>query len=141
MHRILFQAYGHENIIANHRTTLEITREAHLTRRGDCIVGVRSNISLVELGEGIKLLARKPSTRIILKLSVGGMTDEIVGRGSTGLDYSDKNSMVIRKSSFECPRTLMVGANKAAIDLDREFINVINDSNVLIECELVFINQ
>ncbi len=141
MHRVQFRAHGHENIIATHRTTLEITNEVHLTKRGNCIVGVRSSTNLAELDDVIKLLARQSSTLIILRLSAGGITEEIVGRGSSGLDYSDKNSMVARKSSFECSRTLMVRADKAAADLNREFIATIKDPKVIIECEIVFINQ
>lgn len=141
MHRVLFYAYGHENIIASHRTTLEITKETNLTKRGDCIIGVRSSASLAEFDDEIKLLAKKSNTQIILRLSAGGISEEIVGRGSPGLSYSDNKSMVVRRSFFECDRTLMVGASKAAADIDRGFIVKIMNCDVLIKCELIFISQ
>ncbi|MHA2386933.1 MAG: DUF371 domain-containing protein, partial [Candidatus Thorarchaeota archaeon] len=61
------------------------------------------------------------------------------GRGDPGLTYLDAVSMVARKSSFVCDRTLMVGADKAASDLDRSFVNALRDSSVSIECELLFV--
>ncbi|HIP58595.1 MAG TPA: DUF371 domain-containing protein, partial [Archaeoglobus profundus] len=32
-------AWGHPNITAKHRTTLEITKDEELSIRGDCIIG------------------------------------------------------------------------------------------------------
>ncbi|MCK4425081.1 DUF371 domain-containing protein, partial [Candidatus Bathyarchaeota archaeon] len=31
-------AYGHENIQATHRSTFEITKDARLSEKGDCVV-------------------------------------------------------------------------------------------------------
>jgi hypothetical protein len=36
------EARGHKKIRGTHRTTFEFTKEAHLTERGDCIIGVRA---------------------------------------------------------------------------------------------------
>jgi len=36
--RYEIEFFGHENIRSNHKKTIEITKESHLTPRGDCIV-------------------------------------------------------------------------------------------------------
>ena len=51
-HEIEF--FGHENIRSNHKKTIEITKESHLTTRGDCIIGVRANSSCADLPDALK---------------------------------------------------------------------------------------
>ena len=36
-------ALGHKNVLAKHKTTLEITKDDHLTPQGDCIVAVSAD--------------------------------------------------------------------------------------------------
>ena len=95
-------------MIGDHRTTVEITSESNLTPRGTCIVGVQADMTLQSLDSQVKQLAKSPNTRIVLKLAAADLTEEIEGRGNSGLTYSDSVSMVARKSSFVCGRTLMV---------------------------------
>ncbi len=47
-------ASGHENIEATHPTTLEITKERGLSRRGDCIIAVGADKSLADFSEEFK---------------------------------------------------------------------------------------
>jgi len=139
MQRVQFKAYGHENVIGEHKTTIELTSENHLTRQGSCIVGVCSDITLRELDSKIKELALLSTTKIVLRMSVDGLSEEITGTGSLGLIYTDPTSMVARTSSFECGRTLMVNADKAASDLSREFVDRVSVNGVVIECELIYV--
>ena len=141
MQRVQFKAYGHENVIGEHRTTVELTSEDYLTKQGTCIVGVRAEISLSQMDSKIKELALQPNTRIVLRMHVEGLTEEVIGTGSPGLTYTDSTSMVARTSTFECGRTLMVNADKAASDLSREFVDRLKVDGVVIECELVYITQ
>ncbi|UCH04134.1 MAG: DUF371 domain-containing protein [Candidatus Thorarchaeota archaeon] len=141
MHRVQFQAYGHANVIGNHRTTVEITSESALTPRGTCIVGVRADMTLQSLDSQLKRLAKSPNTRIVLKLTVEDLVEEIEGRGDPRLTYSDLVSMVARKSSFVCGRTLMIEANKAASDLNRSLIERLKQPETAIDCELLFISE
>ena len=140
MRRVTFFANGHQNIIGEHRTTVEITTESFLTKRGTCIVGVQANLSLRRLGEEFKTLASSIDTQIILRMRVEDFVEEISGTGSPGLTYSDDVSIVARTSSFECERTVMVNADKAASDLNRQFVEKLKNAGVVIECELDFIN-
>ncbi|MHA1654644.1 MAG: DUF371 domain-containing protein [Candidatus Thorarchaeota archaeon] len=139
MYRVSFTAQGHRNILSTHATTLEITKETSLTRRGDCIVGVAATLALQDLPEHVKRLATESDTEIQLKLIVNGMEEVIVGHGGSHLTYSSSLCMVARKSAFQCPRTLMIGADKAARDLDREFVERLRNPEAVIECELCFI--
>jgi len=139
MQRVQFKAYGHENVIGEHKTTIELTSENHLTRQGTCIVGVCSDITLKELDSKIKKLALLSTTKIVLRMSIDGLREEITGTGSPGLTYTDPTSMVARTSSFESGRTLMVNADKAASDLSREFVDRVRVKGVVIECELIYV--
>jgi len=141
MQRVRFQACGHANVIGEHRTTVEITTEDYLTREGTCIIGIQAGQSLSEVPADIKVLATSEKTKIVLKLKTGKYMEEVTGRGDPGLTYLDTVSMVARKSSFVCDRTLMVGADKAASDLDREFVDALRDSSALLECELLFVTE
>ncbi len=141
MQRVQFKAFGHENVIGEHKTTVELTSEDHLTRQGTCIVGVCSEMSLNQLDSKIKRMASLSNTIITLRMSVNELTEEVTGTGSLGLTYSDSTSMVARTSAFECGRTLMVNADKAASNLIRDFIDRLKVSGVIIECELVYITQ
>ena len=139
MQRVQFRAYGHENVIGEHKTTIELTSEDNLTKRGTCIVGILSDVALNQFDSEIKKLASMSNTKIVLRMNVDGLTEEVTGTGSPGLTYTDPISMVARTSTFECSRTLMVNADKAAADLNRDFVDRIKASGVAIECELVYI--
>ncbi|MHA1935306.1 MAG: DUF371 domain-containing protein [Candidatus Thorarchaeota archaeon] len=97
-------------------------------------------LALRRLGEEFKTLASSIDTRIILRMKAAGFVEEIRGTGSPGLTYLDDISMVARTSSFECERTLMVNADKAASDLNRLFVKKLKNVDTIIECELEFIS-
>ncbi len=133
-----FHAYGHPNVIGEHKTTLEITTEKELTSQGMCIIGVRTTQTLHALDDEIKTLAKSMRTQIQLTMSVDGLVERVMGRGSPGLTYSDPISMVARTSSFECGRTVMVGADRVASDLDRKFVQKLRDPDIVIKCQLSY---
>ncbi|MFX0044689.1 MAG: DUF371 domain-containing protein [Candidatus Hermodarchaeota archaeon] len=141
MRRVQFRAYGHANVTGSHQTTVEITSESTLTPRGTCIVGIRADKTLRSFDSQVKELARSPNTRIVLRLDVEGLVEEIEGRGGPGLTYSDSISMVARKSTFVCGRTLMIHADKAASDLNRSLIERLKQPEATIDCELLFISE
>ncbi len=141
MCRVRFNAYGHQNIMGEHKTTVELTSEDYLSPRGTCIIGVRTDLTLNELDAEFKRLALLGTTTIVLKMSVDGLVEEVTGTGGPGLMYSDPISMVARTSSYECGRTLMINADKAASDLSRTFVGKLKDTSVVIDCELIFSTQ
>ena len=139
MLKFTFYARGHENIKGTHKTTLEITKEDYLTSRGDCIVAVGAEVGLSELPQNFKDKMKKDNSIIKLILEAEGKKEVITGEGSTKLILMHPTDMVCRKSGFICPRTLMIHADKAAIDLSREFIekirNLAVDITVTIEVD------
>ncbi|MBN2230799.1 MAG: DUF371 domain-containing protein [Candidatus Thorarchaeota archaeon] len=141
MRKIRFTAYGHENVIGDHKSTIEITSESHLTKQGTCIIGVRSNLTLLDIDAEMKNLAKLETTTIVLIMEIEGITEQVTGTGSKRLTYSDSISMVTRTSLFECGRTLMVKADKAASDLNKEFINHLKRPDSILHCEIQFINR
>lgn len=133
-----FIAQGHKNVIGEHDTTLELTTEDSLTRRGTCIIGVSTNLALADLSPEIKQAAMSEVTIIELEMTVKGFTEIVTGTGAKGLSYSDNTSMVVRTSTYQCGRTLMIQADKAASDLNRSFIEALQDSSSILQCDLTF---
>ena len=72
-------------------------------------------------------------------MEIDGVIERITGWGGKGLTYSNSTSMVARTSSFQCDRTLMIKADKAASDLDREFVGLLKKTSAEMNCELQFI--
>jgi len=132
MEMFTFFAKGDRGISAKHRTTLEITREIVKTKRGDCIVAAQSEIGLSGLSSELKAAASKEDAKITLVVESNGYSEKIVGKGSSSLTFADENEMVIRKSGYVCGRTLMIHADKAAIDLDRKLIGELRKEGSLI---------
>ena len=141
MQRVKFTAFGHENVRAEHHTTIEITTENFLTKTGTCIIGINSDKTLFDMSDEVKKLAKRDDTVIVLKLSVSGYQEEIKGYGNPGLTYADRVSMVARKSDYVCDRTLMVKADKSAFELERQFVEQLKDDEALIECELILFTE
>jgi len=114
---------GHRNVRATHRTTLEITREPGLTPRGDCIIGVSADKGLRDFNPKFKEMIKVPGTSVIaLIVTEQGDAEVIKGFGDPGLSLNDPNRIIIRKSGYVAPNTIMVRANKAARDLSRSLV-------------------
>lgn len=118
----VFFAFGHENVRAVHRATLEFTREKHLSRTGDCILVIGADKSLVDLSNKFKKSLRKPNAKLTITVEADGITDKINAYGSPNLLLTHTSDMVVRKSSHVDSRTLAVGADKAARDLSRVLV-------------------
>ena len=131
-----FKARGHPNVMATHPTTLEITKDFSLTKKGDCIVAVEATKGLMELSEEFRAVCMNDKSRILVELRASGMVERVVGRGSHLLTLSDEEEFVIRKSTYVSNRTLMVDADKAAADLRRQFIRRLKSSSTEIQIHL-----
>ena len=114
--------YGHENILATHKTTLEFTKDTHLSKKGDCIVTVAADKALADLSAEFKEKLRKPHAKLTLTIEAGGIIEQVNAHGSPQLILTHPTDMVIRKSDYVCNRTLAVHADKAAQDLSRDFV-------------------
>ena len=119
---IRFNAFGHKNIKATHKTTLEFTKANYLSQRGDCIVGIKADFKINEIKRFIKM-----NDKVKITVEVNGLEESIVA--TLNKDFSDNNEIVIRKSNFRSNRTLAIWANKAAINLDRDFVKNLKVDN------------
>ena len=108
---------GHHNVLSYHKKSIEITREGDLSPKGDCIIGVSSNKGCGHLDQRLRHALRKKNTRVKMEIIVNNKSFVISGRGDSELTASDTKDIVIRKSSFCCPRTLSVFCDKAASDI------------------------
>lgn len=133
----LIEAFGHPNIRAAHRTTLAITRDEWLSTSGDCIIGVRANKSALDLSEAFKAIAKSPGSRIEMVLEARGIREVVHGFGDPELTFGDARDLVVRRSSFKCPRTIMIGSDKAAGDLSRRLIRALQDPSSRLRALLI----
>jgi len=133
------QAKGHHNILATHKTTLQITKDDQISKRADCIVAVSADKSLSDLASDVKTALSSNAAKMRLTIQASHMSEVITGFGSAALTLSDAGDMVVRKSAFVSGRTLMIGADKAARDLDRSFVEKLRKSeNITITIEADF---
>ena len=120
---------GHENIRSNHTRTIEITKDSHLTPRGDCIIGVNATSSCADLPFELKERLKDPKSVVSFSIRVGTHEFLVRGNGDKNLTFAHTEDIVIRKSSFVCPRTLAVRCDKASDVIPREMIALLQDPN------------
>ncbi|MGD0803282.1 MAG: DUF371 domain-containing protein [Candidatus Bathyarchaeia archaeon] len=128
-----FAAYGHPNIRATHEKTIEVTKDTQLTTQGDCIAAVRSEKGLIDLNKEMREAARNPESIISLTLRVGERVFTTVGRGDPSITWRHPTDMVARMSGYICPRTLMVYADKATLQMPRSFVQLLKDPNTIVK--------
>lgn len=114
--------YGHANIIATHKTTLEFTKETQLSKKGDCIIAVAADKALADLNPEFKANVRKPNAKLTVLIEAGGISAQVQAYGTQQLSLAHFTDAVVRKSNYVCSRTLAVRADKAAIDLPRTLV-------------------
>ena len=121
-------AWGHPNITAKHRTTLEVTKDENLTLRGDCIIGVRADKAICDIDDKIKnWLKLGYAVKIEIVLPQYGLKDSLKAFGSSKMTFKHKTDIVVRRSDFVCDRTVAIKADKAAKDIDREIVELLRD--------------
>lgn len=118
---------GHKNIRSTHPRTIEITKESELTPRGDCIIGVNSNFSCMDLPNSLKEKLKDPNTIVEFSICVGNYEFTTTGKGHKDLVLTHEDDIVIRKSDFVCPRTLGIKCDKASDSLPREMVKLLQD--------------
>ena len=115
-------AYGHENIQATHKLTLEITKEAELSKKGDCIIAVSADKAITDLSLDFKENLRRENAKMTMLIEAGEVVEMVNAFGSPRLILKHPKDMVVRKSSYICSRTLAIQADKAACDLSRKLV-------------------
>jgi len=129
-------AFGHELVRSDHKTTLEITKDHTLTRRGDCIIAVKANKGAADLNEEFKERARRINADITITIEVDGITEIIKAKGDPRLTFTDPKDLVVRKSSYICGRTIAIKADKAAADLSRDLVKKLQNPHQKVKITL-----
>ena len=130
-------AFGHENIQAIHPSTLMFTKEKHLSKTGDCVVGVAADKAVADLNQKFKDALRKPNAKLTIIIEAGGLTEQINASGSPKLILTHPTDIVIRKSDYICNRTLAIRADKSANDLSRELVEKLKNPKQKVNITLV----
>ena len=119
--------YGHKNIRSLHARTIEITKDPHLTLRGDCIIGVNANKSCSDLTSDMKNKIKRDHSFIEIELIVEPFKFMFHGFGNNNLLLTHDHDIVFRKSNFICNRTLCVNCNLSAVHIPRKMIDLLRD--------------
>jgi len=131
---------GHPLVRATHPTTFEVTTEGHLTCQGDCIIGVRADRGAGGLSQEFRRVLADDRAILVTRLTAGGHTVEIRGKGSSKITLTHPADLVWRKSSFVCPRTVAIHCDRTAAALPRELIQALREGAEL-EVELVAVRD
>jgi len=118
-------ARGHANVTAEHTSTLEVTGDDYLTPAGDCIVGIEADRVPADVSEAFVEACRDADATVTATLDAGGYTERVTGRGDPDLSFENERSHVLRTSDYVDDRTVLVGADTAAGDLDRDLVGAL----------------
>ncbi|OPX60552.1 MAG: hypothetical protein A4E25_00408 [Methanobacterium sp. PtaB.Bin024] len=126
-----FKAKGHHNVTSKHRSTFEVTQDKEMSLAGDCIVGVSSKASLNDIPPQMRDAIQDENTEIHVILETENAQDEIIGYGHPSLTLDHPTDMVCRRSNYTCSRTLMIGADKASVDLNPDLVEDLKSGKTL----------
>jgi hypothetical protein len=130
------RAVGHPNVTATHASTLEVTTDDFLTPAGDCIVGIEADRAPADLDPDFVAACRDPDATIVANLAVGepgsdavgddpAHTAHITGAGHSDLTFASERGAVCRTSDHVDDRTVLVDADRAAVDMDRGLVDAL----------------
>jgi len=115
-------AHGHEHVTAQHASTLELTSDDFLTPAGDCILGIEADRTPADFDPDFVAACRDADATITATFEAGDHTETVRGRGHPDLEFTNDRSLVCRTSEYVDDRTVMVAADAAAADLDRDLV-------------------
>jgi hypothetical protein len=130
-------AQGHPNVVARHPTTFEITKDTELTKRGDCIIAVGATKGPADFSIQFKSLCRNDEATIFVELQAARIDELIEGRGSCRLKLSHRTEIVGRKSTHISDRTIMIRADRAACDIDRDLVDALKSTGTRLQVRII----
>jgi hypothetical protein len=124
---------GHPLVIGNHPTTFEVTREDHLTKNGNCIIGISADKGCAGLSAAFKRVLANDDAILTTRLSCGDITFEVKSHGSSRFTLEHPTDLVWRRSSFVCGRTIGILSDHVAADLpDALIANLVAGKEMLV---------
>jgi hypothetical protein len=130
----VFHARGHKHVSGTHASTWELTSDDWLTPAGDCILGVEADRTPADFDDAFREAAADADATLVATLEADGHVATVTGSGHPDLTFTDDRSLVVRASDYVDDRTVMVGADAAAGDLDRGLVATLADGA---DCRLV----
>jgi hypothetical protein len=128
-------ARGHEHVSSKHGSTVELTSDDWLTPAGDCIVGIEADTTPAEFDRAFVDACQSADATVSAEFEVQHdgetLTDTLTARGDPELTFEGDRSLVGRTSDYVDDRTVFVGADGAAADLDRDLIDALADGATL----------
>ena len=122
---------GHKNVSSLHRSTFEITKDVEIGPTADCIIGVDMDSTMLNFPKEFKDKIANSNTKIKVILDTENGHDEITGFGHENLTLTHPTDIVCRTSDYTCSRTLMINADKAARDLDKDLIEDLKNEKIM----------
>lgn len=122
---------GHKNVSSLHKSTFEITKDVEIGPTADCIIGVDMDNSMLNFPSEFKDKIANHNTIIKVILDTENGHDEITGFGHENLTLTHPTDIVCRTSDYTCSRTLMIKADKAAFDLDKNLIEDLKNEKIM----------
>lgn len=133
----VIHANGHENILSTNKTTLEITKDTHLTKQGDCIIAINANKGAIDLKQEFKDAIRRQDAKVTLTIEADAEKETVKASGSPQLTLTHLTDLVVRKSDYVCSRTLAIKADKAAKDFSKTLIKKLQNPKQTVVVTLV----
>ena len=121
------RATGHEHVSGTHESTFEVTTDDYLTPAGDCILGIEADRAPADFDEEFVEACRDVDATIRATIEVDDEAVTVTGRGDPELPFESNRSLVCRTSEYIDDRTVLVGADAAAADLDRPLVTALSE--------------
>lgn len=119
--------HGHKNVRSLHPKSIEITTESDLTVNGDCIVGVKASCGCLDIPNEMKKMLQDPRSQVICTILVEDFSFKVIGKGNEKLTLTNPRDIVIRKSSFTCPRTLAVNCDTSCDSIPHQMVKALQN--------------
>jgi uncharacterized protein len=113
---------GHTNISGRHKNTIEVTKDADISKRADCILGVNATKSCIDLSERLKDWIHS-GLWLQFEIKVNGQSFLFEGQGNSRLDLSDRKELVLRRSDYLSSRTAAINCTHSACDIPRAMVS------------------
>jgi uncharacterized protein len=124
---------GHPLVLGTHPTTFEVTREAHMTENGNCIIGIAADKGCAGLSAAFRAALARDDAALLTRLECGGTIATIASRGSAQMTLDHPTDMVWRRSTFVCGRTIGILSDHVAATLPEELIrNLVSGKEMLV---------
>ena len=126
-HEVVITATGQTNVTAEHASTLEVTSDDFLTPAGDCILGIEADTVPADLDDAFVEACQAADAAITATLEADEHRAVVRGSGHPDLSFENERSHVLRTSDYVDDRTVMVGADAAAGDIDRDLVAALSE--------------